>query len=64
MNRLNLDFNVPFYIFDEVVEYVKLKANGNDKVMKKENIKALLRLAVVNNRLTKEQLEYIQNMLE
>lgn len=26
MNKINEDFNVPFYIFQEIVEYVELTA--------------------------------------
>lgn len=61
MEKINKDFNVPYYIFEEIVEYVELTAKGHCKCMKWENIKALLRLAKVNNRLSNEQVELIIN---
>ena len=60
MEQLNKEFNVPYYIFEEIIEYVELTAKGYCKCMKWENIKTLLRLAVVNNRLTKEQAEFLE----
>ena len=59
MKKINEDFNIPYYIFEEIVEYVELTAQGHCKCMKCENIKALLRLAKVNNRLTEKQVNYI-----
>lgn len=61
MEQINEEFNVPYYIFEEITEYVELTANGYCKCMKWENIKALLRLAVANNRLTNEQANFIIN---
>ena len=60
MEQVNQEFNVPYYIFEEIIEYVELTAKGYCKCMKWENIKTLLRLAVVNNRLTKEQAEFLE----
>ena len=60
MEKLNKDFNVPYYIFEEILQYVELTAKGNCKTMKWENIKSLLNLAVISNRLTKEQAEYLK----
>lgn len=59
MEKTNEDFNVPYYIFEEIVEYVELTAQGHCKCMKWENIKSLLRLAEVNNRLTEQQVNFI-----
>ena len=59
MEEINKEFDIPFYIFEEIVEYVELTAKGYSKCMKWENIKALLRLAKVNNRLTDEQVKFI-----
>ena len=59
MEKINKDFNIPYYIFEEIVEYVELTAQGHCKCMKWDNIKSLLRLAKVNNRLTEEQVNYI-----
>lgn len=60
MEKLNKDFNVPYYIFEEILQYIELTAKGNCKTMKWENIKSLLNLAVISNRLTKEQAEYLK----
>lgn len=59
MEKINEDFNVPYYIFEEIVEYIELTAQGHCKCMKWNNIKSLLRLAQVNNRLTEEQVKHI-----
>lgn len=59
MEKINEDFNVPYYIFEEIVEYIELTAQGHCKCMKWENIKSLLRLAKVNNRLTEQQVNFI-----
>lgn len=59
MEQINKDFNIPYYIFEEIVEYIELTAQGHCKCMKWENIKALLGLAKVNNRLTQEQVNFI-----
>lgn len=59
MEKINEDFNVPYYIFEEIVDYVELTAQGHCKCMKWENIKSLLRLAKVNSRLTEQQVNFI-----
>ena len=59
MEKINEDFNVPYYIFEEIVEYIELTAQGHCKCMKWENIKSLLRLAKVNNRPTEQQANFI-----
>ena len=61
MEEINEDFTIPFYIFEEIVEYVELTSQGHNKCMKWENIKSLLKIAQVNNKLTKTQVEYIIN---
>lgn len=60
MEKINKDFNVPYYIFEEILEYIELTAKGHCKSMKWNNIKSLINLAVINNRLTKEQAEYLK----
>ena len=59
MEEINTDFNVPYYIFEEIVEYIELTKQGYSKSMKWENINELLRLAKINNRLTQEQINFI-----
>ena len=60
MEQLNKEFNVPYYIFEEIIDYVELTSKGYSKCMKWENIKSLLRLAVVNERLTEKQAEFLE----
>ena len=55
------EFNIPYYIFEEIVDYIELTAQGHCKTMKWENIKTLLYMAKVNNRLTEEQVQFIIN---
>lgn len=55
----NKEFNVPYYIVEEIVDYVELTAKGYSKCMKWENIKVLLNCAKVNNRLTQEQVKFL-----
>lgn len=60
MEQLKKEFSVPYYIFEEIVDYVELTAKGYSKCMKWENIKSLLKLAVINNNLTKEQAKFLE----
>lgn len=57
MEKINEDFNVPYYIFEEIVEYIEQTAQG--RCMKWENIKALLNCAKVNNKFTQEQVDFL-----
>lgn len=59
MKQINEEFAIPYYIFEEIIKYVELTAKGYSKYMKWDNIKALLRLAVVNNKLTEEQAKFL-----
>ena len=59
MKQFNKEFNIPYYIFEEIVEYIEVTAKGDCKTMKWENIKALLGMAKVNNRLTEQQVQFI-----
>ena len=53
--EINKDFDIPFYIFEEIVSYVQ-----NDKpITQWENLQSLLRLAQMNNRLSEKQVEYL-----
>lgn len=60
MEQINEEFNVPYYIFEEIIDYVEFTAKGCSKCMKWENIKSLLRLAVTNNRLTEQQAQFLE----
>lgn len=59
MEKINEDFNIPYYIFEEIVQYVELTAKGYSKCMKWENIKSLLRVAQKNKRLSEQQVKHI-----
>ena len=59
MEKINTDFNIPYYIVEEIVDYIELTNQGYCKSMKWENIKALLRLAKVNDKLSNEQVSFI-----
>lgn len=61
MKEINKDFNVPYYIVEEIIDYVELTAQGHCECMKWKNIKALLRLAKINNRLTQKQVDFLIN---
>ena len=57
---INPEFDIPYYIFDEIVEYIEKTAQGRCKTMKWENIKSLLNLAVINNSLSKQQANFLK----
>ena len=59
MDEMNKDFNIPFYIFEEITEYIELTAQGYWKTTKWNNIKSLLKLAQNNNKLSSEQVNFI-----
>ena len=59
MEKINEDFMIPFYIVEELIDYIELTAKGKCKCMKWNNIKSLLNCAKVNNRFTQEQVDYI-----
>ena len=61
MDEINKEFNIPYYIFEEIVDYIELTSKGYCKTMKWENVKALLRLAKITNRLSEAQVEFIIN---
>ena len=60
MKYLKNDFFIPYYIFEEIVKYIEDTAKGKNRFSKWENIKSLLRLAVVNNSLSNDEAEYIE----
>lgn len=55
------NFIVPNYIAEEILEYIEQTAQGKCKCMKWRNIQALLGLAVINGRITREQADIIEN---
>lgn len=59
MEQINKDFDIPHYIFDEITQYLELTAKGRCRSSQWQNIKALLKLAQVNNRLSSEQVKFL-----
>lgn len=55
----NQNFDIPYYVFEEIVDYIEQTAKGKSKCMKWSNVKAIIRLAVLNNRLSKEQGDFL-----
>jgi len=53
---MNEDFNIPYYIFEQLVSYIE---NGKS-IIEWENTKILFKIAYINNRLTKEQIEFLE----
>ena len=49
------NLNVPDYIADEIDRYFWKRQNGNNGVSTFYNVLALIRLAVINNRIDEEQ---------
>ena len=60
MEKINEDFNIPYYIFEEITEYLEQTAKGHCRTAKWNNIKSLLNLAKVNNRFTQEQVNFLK----
>lgn len=60
MEKLTKNFIVPNYIASEILEYVEQTAQGRCKCMKWRNIQALLGLAIINGRITREQADIIE----
>lgn len=59
MEKIKKDFSIPFYIVEELIDYVELTSQGKCKSAKWSNIKALLRLAKVNDRLSNDQVNFL-----
>lgn len=56
------NFIVPNYIAEEILEYIEQTAQGRCKCMKWRNIQALLGLAIINGRITREQADVIEKI--
>ena len=61
MEQETENIQIPQYIKEEIEEYIELTENGKNKCMKWDNIRALLRLAVINKRITNEQAKIIED---
>ncbi len=62
MEKLKENFIVPNYISEEILEYIEQTAQGKCKCMKWRNIQALLGLAIINGRITREQADVIEKI--
>lgn len=60
MSKTNTDFDIPYYIFEAIINYVSFNTTKSERNSKLENIQLLLNLAVSNNKLSKEQAQYIK----
>ena len=52
------EFNVPYYVFEEVVEYYQ----RGKPITRQNNIIALINLAKINNRLTETQAQVLREL--
>jgi len=55
--NINEDFDIPFHIFDSIVEYVQ----KGRPTTKWHNIYTLIKMSECNNKLTSSQAEYLIN---
>lgn len=62
MEKLTKNFVVPNYIASEILEYIEQTAQSRCKCMKWRNIQALLGLAIINGRITREQADIIEKL--
>ena len=63
MNQTTINYDVPQYIIDEVNDYIYDVKNKKNRCMKLENIKSLIGLAVLNKRITRNQVMHILNKI-
>lgn len=59
MIKITKEFSVPYYIFEEIIDYIEMTKEGYCKTMKWENIKSLLKMAVISNKMTIDQCNFI-----
>ena len=59
-DTLVLKKGIPNFIIEEIEEYTEQTKQGHSKNMKWENIRALLGMAVINNRITREEANAIE----
>lgn len=61
---ISKNVKIPDYILDEIEKYKWKKQNNNSGIATYYNILSLMRLAVVNNRITEQEAKYIEKMLK
>lgn len=59
-DEINEEFNIPYYVFEEIIEYLQLTVQGNHNPLKWANVEALMGCAKINKRLTNKQIETIR----
>lgn len=55
---------IPDYVNDEIEKYKWKRQNGNSGVATYENIKSLLGMAIMNDRITREQANEIMKLVD
>lgn len=56
---MNNEFDLPFYLVEELTSYLEATAKGENKSSQWNNIVALIGLAKVNDRITQEQATFL-----
>ena len=56
MDKINPEFDIPHYIFEEFIKYYR----KDKSIIVWSNLEALLNLAKVNGRLTEEQVNFLK----
>lgn len=58
-DKINPDFDIPYYIFEEIIKYITEKSTNNGKASNAKLL-YLLNLAVISKRLSKEQAKFLR----
>lgn len=58
-DNINPDFDIPYYIFEEIMKYITEKSTNNGKASNSKLL-YLLNLAVISKRLSKEQAKFLR----
>lgn len=61
---ISKNVKIPDYILDEIEKYKWKKQNNNSGIATYYNILSLIRLAVVNNRITEQEAKDIEKMVK
>lgn len=61
---ISKNVKIPDYILDEIEKYKWKKKNNNSGIATYYNILSLVRLAVVNNRITEQEAKDIEKMVK
>ena len=61
---ISKNVKIPDYILDEIEKYKWKKQNNNSGIATYYNILSLIRLAVINNRITEQEAKDIEKMVK